>query len=54
MKLTVSKNRLQIGTMSGQAFIFDLLSDSSVMAEGKLKKILESEDVVKVKHFVKK
>ena len=39
----------QIGTMAGQAYIFDLLSDASVMAEGKLKKILESEEIVKVR-----
>ena len=39
---------LQIGTMNGQAYIFDLLSDSSVLMEGKLKKILESEEIVKV------
>ena len=39
---------LQIGTMSGQAYIFDLLSDASVLTEGKLKKILESEEIVKV------
>ena len=34
--------------MSGQAYIFDLLSDASVLTEGKLKKILESEEIVKV------
>ncbi len=39
----------QIGTMSGQAYIFDILSDASVLSEGKLKKILESEEIVKVR-----
>ena len=37
--------------MSGQAYIFDLLSDASVLSEGKLKKILESEEIVKVRFF---
>jgi len=43
---------LQIGTMSGQAYIFDLLSDASVLTEGKLKKILESEEIVKVSFWI--
>jgi hypothetical protein len=43
----------QIGTMSGQAYIFDILSDASVLSEGKLKKILESEEIVKVRLGVK-
>jgi hypothetical protein len=43
---------LQIGTMAGQAFIFDLLSDTSVMAEGKLRRILESEEIIKVREMI--
>ncbi len=43
---------LQIGTMAGQAFIFDLLSDTSVMAEGKLRRILESEEIIKVSEMI--
>lgn len=35
--------------MAGQAFIFDLMADSSVFAEDKLKRILESNEIVKVR-----
>jgi len=34
--------------MAGQAFIFDLMADGTVLAEDKLRKILESNEIVKV------
>lgn len=39
---------IQLGLMTGQAFIFDLVTCPSLVTAGGLQKLLESEDIVKV------
>lgn len=41
---------IQLGLMTGQAFIFDLVTCPSLVTAGGLQRLLESEDVVKVIH----
>ncbi|KAK2586277.1 hypothetical protein KPH14_001532 [Odynerus spinipes] len=41
---------IQIGTMSGQAYVFDLFTCPSLVQAGGLQKLLETEKVVKVIH----
>lgn len=41
---------LQIGTMSGQAYVFDLVTCPSLVQSGGVQKLLESNSVVKVIH----
>lgn len=41
---------IQLGLMTGQAFIFDLFTCPSLVDNGGLKRLLESEDIVKVIH----
>lgn len=41
---------MQIATMNGYAYIFDLITCASMMDGGGLKKILESPDVIKIIH----
>ena len=42
---------LQIGTMSGQAFVFDLCTCPNLVQGGGLQRLLESENVIKVSIF---
>lgn len=44
---------IQIGTMSGQAYVFDLITCPSLIQAGGLQKLLESDKVVKVIHDCK-
>lgn len=41
---------IEIGTTSGEAFIFDVLTCPAIMTDGGLKSLLESEKVIKVIH----
>ncbi|CAD1472565.1 unnamed protein product, partial [Heterotrigona itama] len=43
---------VQIGTMSGQAYIFDLFACPNLVQAGGLQKILEHKDVIKAAHAV--
>ncbi|XP_014215546.1 uncharacterized protein LOC106644518 [Copidosoma floridanum] len=45
-KITV----MQIGTMSGQVYVFDLITCPNILQYGGLRKLLESDAVVKVMH----
>jgi exonuclease 3'-5' domain-containing protein 1 len=42
---------LQIGTMSGHVYIFDLITCPNIIQSGGLQKLLESENVIKVNLF---
>ena len=41
---------VQVGVMSGQAYIFDVSADTKIWEEGQLKAVLECNHVVKVFH----
>jgi len=41
----------QLGLMTGQAFIFDLVTCPKLVTEGGLQRLLESKDIVKVRSF---
>ena len=41
---------VQVGTMSGQAYLFDVSTDPKIWKEGQLKNVLQCNDIVKVFH----
>lgn len=41
---------LQIGLVTGQIYIFDVMVERNLMYEGGLRELLESSDIVKVRH----
>ena len=41
---------VQVGTMSGQAYLFDVITDPKIWNEGQLKAALQCNDVCKVLH----
>lgn len=44
---------LQIGTMSGQAYVFDLVTCPTLVQSGGIQKLLESNSVIKVRFYFK-
>ena len=41
---------VQVGTMAGQAYLFDVVTDPKIWNEGQLKAVLQCNDVCKVFH----
>ena len=41
---------VQVGTMSGQAYLFDVITDPKIWNDGQLKAVLQCNDVCKVLH----